>query len=531
MLVHLAARNLGLIKEAELDPAPGFTAITGETGAGKTLLLGALRLLLGENADSSVVGPHGDSGIAEGIFSDDSDEEVPISRVVPRDGRSRAYRDGVIVSANSLRGELEAQVQIISQHDQLDLKKGSYVMGLLDRNLDEAGLQTHIDYGATWDRLTRLLGEQSQLGGSRIELTRELDLTRYQFDEIARAGFRPGEDVELEQVAMRLRNLGEISEHMGNSMRALESLVEGTGEVVSSLRKVAALDPSSQSMSEAAESLSITATELAREVSDELSVLTQDPESGAEVEGRLTLLGDLRMKYGKTVEEVIAYGDEAGRRVEELTALLDRASSIDREVEVVGHDLAVLAASLSDARQETARRLEPLIETHLSDVGLSGTVIRFEFSARDAGPKGADGVELLFASHDQLRPGPISKVASGGELSRLILAINLATGTEGKQTLVFDEVDAGVGGATALAVGRKLSDLAAKQQLLCVTHLPQVAAFADKHYVITRKGSEATLELVDADARLEELSRMMAGLPASDRGQEAAAELLAISQK
>jgi DNA repair protein RecN (Recombination protein N) len=122
-------------------------------------------------------------------------------------------------------------------------------------------------------------------------------------------------------------------------------------------------------------------------------------------------------------------------------------------------------------------------------------------------------------------------VASGGELSRLILAISLATGTEGKQTLVFDEVDAGVGGATALAVGRKVSDLAAKQQLLCVTHLPQVAAFADKHYVITRKGSEATLELVDADARLEELSRMMAGLPASDRGQEAAAELLAISQK
>lgn len=531
MLVHLAARNLGLINEAELVPARGFTVITGETGAGKTLLLGALRLLLGENADSSVVGPHGDAGTAEGIFTGADDDELPISRVVPRDGRSRAYRDGVIVSAASLRSELEAKVQIISQHDQFELKKSQYVIDLLDRNLDRVGSETLTDYRETWARLTLLLSEQAKLGGSRIELTRELDLTRYQHDEIARAGFQPGEDVNLERAAMRIRNLEEIGEHMGYSRRLLETLVDEAGEVVAFLRRVASLDTSSQPLADAAESLSIAATELAREVSSEISQLEADPESGAEVERRLTLLGDLKMKYGKTVEEVIAYGDEAGKRVEELASLLERASSIDGEVEEGHHHLVTLAARLSEERKNTAGQLESRIEGHLGDMGLAGAVVRFEFSVREAGSRGADRVELLFASHDQLRPGPISKVASGGELSRLILAINLATGTEATQTLVFDEVDAGVGGATALAVGQKLSNLADKQQLLCVTHLPQVAAFADKHYVIRRDGSEATLELVDDGARLEELSRMMAGLPESDRGQEAAAELLARSQK
>ncbi len=529
MLVHLAVRNLGLLDQAELVPAEGFTVITGETGAGKTLLLGALRLLLGENADSSVVGPNGDIATAEGVFLEA--EELPISRIVPREGRSRAYRDGVIVSAASLRDELGSKVQIVGQHDQLDLKKSQYVIGLLDRNLDEAGLRNVVDYQERWARLVLLLEEQSKLGGSRIELARELDLARYQDQEISRAGFEEGEDLGLEQAAMRLRNLEEIQEHMGNSDRLLAGLVDDTGELVSFLRKVAALDPSLQATADAAESLSIATSELGREVANRISDLELDPESSTDIEQRLNLLGDLKMKYGKTLEEVIAYGAGAGQRVAELASLLDRASSIDSEVEEAHSDLASLAARLSASRKETAGQLSSRIEAHLSDVGLGGAAVRFEFSGREPGSSGADRVEFLFASHDQLRPGPIAKVASGGELSRLILAISLASGTEAKQTLVFDEVDAGVGGATALAVGQKLSDLADGQQLLCVTHLPQVAAFADKHYVIRRDGGEAVLELVEDRARVEEISRMMAGLPESDRGQDAAAELLEMSRK
>ncbi|HEY5891560.1 MAG TPA: AAA family ATPase [Acidimicrobiia bacterium] len=529
MLIHLAARNLGLINEAELVPANGFTVITGETGAGKTLLLGALRLLLGENADSSIVGPYGDSATAEGVFLDV--EELPVSRIVPREGRSRAYRDGVIVSATTLRDELGSRVQIIGQHDQLDLKKSQYVVGLLDANLDEGGLQIVNEYQDAWARLAGLLDEQSKLGGSRIELARELDLARYQQAEISNAGFEEGEDVVLEQSAMRLRNLEEIQEHLGNSGRLLERLVDDTGELVSFLRKVAALDPSLQAMADTAEGLSISTADLARELAGRNADLDLDPESGADIERRLTLLGDLKMKYGKTLVDVIAYGDGAGQHASELAALLDRASSIDSEVEEASSHVADLATHLSISRKATAGRLASGIESHLSDVGLSSAILRFEFSRREPAASGADRVELMFSSHDRLQAGPISKVASGGELSRLILSINLATGTGARHTLVFDEVDAGVGGATALAVGRKLSDLAAGQQLLCVTHLPQVAAFADRHYVIRRNGAEAVLELVEDGARLEEISRMMAGLPESDRGQDAAAELLEMSRK
>lgn len=529
MLVHLAVRNLGLIKEAALVPASGFTVITGETGAGKTLLLGAIRLLLGENADSSVVGPDGDTAIAEGVLLADQDE-IPVSRMVPGEGRSRAYRDGVIVSAQALRSEVEPLIQIIGQHDQLELRKPGYVLNLLDRNLDQDGQILLDSYKDLWDRLARLRDEQTMLGGSRLELARELDLARYQHQEIARAGFAPGEDVTLEQTAMRLRNLEEIKDHLSSSDRVLDALVEQAGELVSYLRKAAALDSGAQTASDNAETLAISASELSRDLQSLIAGLESDPGSVTEVDRRLTLLGDLKMKYGKTLYEITAYGRAAAERADEVSALLDRAGSIDDEVDRVTSELDVLAVELSESRKKTADRLSTAIQGHLADVGLGGAVVRFDFTAKEPDHSGRDRVELTFASHDGLRAGPISKVASGGELSRLILAVSLASGTGAKQTLVFDEVDSGVGGSTALAVGRKLADLAHAQQVLCVTHLPQVAAFAAKHYVITRQGSVATVAQVVGDERLEEISRMMAGLPASDRGQDAAAELLELGQ-
>jgi DNA repair protein RecN (Recombination protein N) len=529
MLEHLAAKNLGLIKDAELIPAAGLTVITGETGAGKTLLLGALRLLLGETSDSSIVGPFGDQAVAEGLFVDEV--EIPISRVVPREGRSRSYRDGVIVSAGSLQEEMASRIQIIGQHDQFDLKKGRYVLDLIDRNLGEAGANALQEYALRWKALVALLEEQSQLGGSQSELARELDLTRYQHEEISRAGFVVDEDVKLEQDAARLRNIDEIREHMSASDRVLEQLSEVSGELVSYLRKVASLDETAMPLAETAESLAISTNEMSREVSTRFENLSDDPETALQIEQRLNLLGDLKMKYGRTIEEITAFGEASRLRAIELEDLLGRATSIDEEVEGARHEVATSANGLSEIRQKVAADISTQIARHLEDVGLGGATAAFGFQPSPPGASGIDKVEFLFSSHNQLHPGPISRVASGGELSRLILAVSLSTGTEQKQTLVFDEVDAGVGGVTALEMGRKLADLASRQQVLCVTHLPQVAAFADRHYVIDRNESEASLGRVDGPSRLEELSRMIAGLPESDRGQQAAAELLEVSGK
>lgn len=528
MLEHLAARNLGLIREAELDPVDGLTVITGETGAGKTLLLGALRMLLGEAVDSGMVGPFGESAHAEGLFVDD--EETPVARIVPREGRSRAYRDGVIVSAASLRDELADRIQIVGQHDQMDLKRSSYVLDLLDQNMGKEGAKALSDYVQQWKSLSLLRAEQEKLGGSQLELARELDLSRYQHEEISRAAFAVGEDVALEESSSRFRNIDEIKEHLTASDRALENAADAAGELVSHLRKASSLDPGLAGLAESAETVAIATSEMARELADRFDSLVADPESADEVERRLNLLGEFRMKYGKNIEEILAFGEAAGAKAVELTALLQRATTIDQEVERKTEELQEVAQALSAERAKTADQLVKGIVGHLEEVGLGGATVKFEFAAAAPGARGTDQVDLLFSSHEQLRAGPISKVASGGELSRLILAISLGTGSDQRQTVVFDEVDSGVGGATALAMGRKLADLARTQQVLCVTHLPQVAAFADRHYVISREGSEATVSRVDGPARLEELSRMIAGLPESERGQQAAAELLEMSK-
>lgn len=529
MLEHLRARNLGPIRDGEINPGRGLTVITGETGAGKTLLLGALRLLLGEQADSGIVGPFADYSQADGLFV--AGDEIAVSRVIPAEGRSRAYRDGVIVSAEALSSELGGHVQIVGQHDRLELKKGRHILALLDENRDNKGHETRRAYDEAWDDLSKKLGELDRLGGSQEELARELDLARYQHNEISKAAFRPGEEQELDRISSRLRNAEEIKEHLAISARVLTDIADRAGELVSHLRKVASLDEGSGDLTDSAESLAIVAGELSREIVANAENVVDDAEAVVETDRRLTLLGDLKVKYGRTIEEILKFGDEAGMRVGELADLLARATSIDREVEAAKEEAARRASALTKTRRKVANSIEGKCIEHLKEVGLGAARVSFEFERTEPGPHGSDRVAVHFSSHDNLKPGPISKVASGGELSRLILAISLSTGTSTKSTLIFDEVDAGVGGGTALAMGRKLADLATDQQVLCVTHLPQVAAFADTHYVISRAADEATVTRVEGSSRLEELSRMIAGLPESDRGQQAAVELLEMSGK
>lgn len=529
MLLHVRARNLGVIRDAAIDPDEGLTVITGETGAGKTLLLGGLRLLLGEPADSAIVGPFGDAAQADGILVDG--DELGISRVVPSSGRSRSYLDGVVASAAALAQRAGAFVEIVGQHDKLELTRRRRVLSLLDANMDGAGQLERDGYASAWVELRRLVDEAGELGGSDAELARELDLVRHQHREIDSAGFRPGDDLDLEHQESRLRNAHEIREHLGAAVQAADAMDQASGELVSRLRRIGALDPGASQLVEDAESVAIMSSELGRDLRDAVDDLVDDPEALARIDERLTLLGELKRKYGKTVEEILAFADRARERERELASLTARAASIDAELEGARAVVGNAAGGLRRARQRTAKRIEKTIVAHLSELGLETATVSFHFEEVEPGRTGGDRVEIHFASHAGLTPGPLTAVASGGELSRLILAISLATSAADAETLVFDEVDAGVGGATALAMGRKLADLAQGRQVLCVTHLPQVAAFADSHFVISRSGNEASIRKVEGPERLEELSRMIAGLPESDRGQQAAIELLELSGK
>ena len=527
MLGHLRVSNLGVLEEVAIEPAPGLTVITGETGAGKTLLLGGLRLLLGEKADSSAVGPFSDAGQADGLF-ETGDGEVGITRIVPADGRSRAYIDGSIVSADALSAKVGAFVEIVGQHDQLSLKQSSRVLALIDGALDQQGAGHLADYRAAWEALQEVRHRQTELGGNEMALRQELDLVRFQATEIEAASVQPGEDESLETEASRHENIFEIRELLSESMDIGDDLSDRSGELVSRLRRLRSIDSSQGHLIDQAESMAANLSELLTDVRRSAESIEVDPERAEEVEQRLTLLGDLKRKYGATLDDVIEFGEAARSRQVELEDLLEAAGRIEGDLAKTMAAVEDSGQRLTRSREEAAQRIAEESERHLADLGLERARLIVDITPlSEAGPRGIDQVAILFSSDDHLTPGPMSSVASGGELSRLVLAFRLATRAPGTQTLVFDEVDAGVGGATALSLGRKLAVLAESTQVLCVTHLPQIAAFADTHYVVSREGKAASLRLVTGEERLQEISRMLAGLPESQAGQDAAAELLA----
>lgn len=525
MLGFLRVTNLGVLSDAVIEPVPGLTVITGETGAGKTLLLGGLRLLCGEKADSGMVGPGDDHARAEGLFT--GEQEIGATRVVPATGNSRARLDGALVSAGALGQAVGSLVEIVGQHDQLRLTRPSEVLQLVDSALDGPGLRSADEYRAAWQALSLALERQSQLGGDEMSLRRELDLVSFQADEIESAGLDAGEDESLEAKARGLRNAEETREHLAEALRLLDTTLETGGEVIARTRKAGELDPSLQRIASDSEAALAHLTELRGEVRSSAEALHSDPERLEEVEERLTVIGDLKRKYGRTVSEILSFGKEARARTEELDDLLTGASELEAEIVALRERVAKAAADLSSARSEAALRLVAAAAGHLTDLALARAEIRIALEKTEPGPSGSDRASVLFRSDPDLPLAAVDVAASGGELSRLVLAIRLAAMAEEAGTLVFDEIDTGIGGATALAMGRKLAELAKGNQVLCVTHLPQVAAHADAHYVVDREDGTATVHRVDGDGRVRELARMLAGLPDSEVGHLAASELLA----
>ena len=529
MIDELVVRNLGVIEEATIHPTAGLTVVTGETGTGKTLLLGAVRLLVGADGRPELVGPFGEEATVEGRFIDGGTETVAVRRL-QRGGRSRAYLDGSITSTKILAAELGG-IEIIGQHDQLSLTRPSEVRAMVDASLDAAGkasLDRYRELRNTWEQLA---GHRAQLGGDQRALARELDLVRFQAEEIGRAGFSAGDDLELEAQANRLRNADALTSYLEQARSGVDSGIDSLGSAIGDLRRAFRLDPDLDDLVGATEIASEELGELGRQIRLAAERVAADPELQALVESRLTLLGDLRRKYGSDLEEVLAFGKQAADRAEELASLLDRSATIDSDLEATWSEMQEAARILGTARHKAGSRLSKEAVKHLIELGFNDPLVLVEVAESELGPWGANDVRLLFASDSRLTPGEVGKVASGGELSRLVLSLRLA-GTRGADAsvLVFDEIDSGIGGATALAMGRKLAALSKDHQVLCVTHLPQVAAFAETHYVIEREGATAAVRQVKGEERTAQLARMLAGLPDSERGREAAAELLALAR-
>jgi DNA repair protein RecN (Recombination protein N) len=527
MLDELLVENLGLIARAHLEPGPGLVAVTGETGTGKTLLLGALRLLRGDAARTDRVGPAGDEARVEGRFVV-GDAEIAVARRVA-DGRSKAYLDGSMVPLHVLEDRLKRVVEIIGQHEHISLSREGAVRAILDAGLDAQGLAARRAYQAAWDALTGLRSDQVALGGDRRALERELDLARHQSREILSAALTPEEDQELSRTITRLHHAEEIAETLSSahgSLTADGGIADVLGDVVAGLRRAVAFDGSLLPISEQADRLTVDASELAGDLRRLSEDLEHDPAALDAALTRHAVLSDLKRKYGETLADVITFGLEAAAGADRLEGLLERADSLATALASAQLEVESLAGDLCAARMRSGERLTRLAEGHLRELGFRRPVLQAQVQASEPTRSGGDRVELLFSSDEDLPVGPVGRVASGGELSRLVLAVRLAAGVADAAVVAFDEIDAGIGGVTALAMGEKLAELATGRQVLVVTHLPQVAAFADTHFVVDREGSLATVRRVEGPDRLAELARMLGGLPASERGRQHAAELM-----
>ncbi len=530
MLEELIVDNLGLIEHAQVELGPGLVVVTGETGAGKTLLLGALGLVVGGTARRDLIGPKGDEATVQARFDVDGEERVVIRRLSSR-GRSRGYLDGAMASAGQLAETGRAVVEIVGQHDHLRLVSGRHVRAILDESLDTEGRRAVEAYQAAYADLETLRSRAAQLGGDRHGLERELDMCRFQAEEIETAAISPGEDAELARAASRHRNATAIGEalsaaHQGLGEDGIEPLLD---QVLLALERAAALDPENAQLARQALDIAGLVGDLRTDVGIAAVEIDGDPGELERLERRIARLGELQRKYGDTAADVIAFGDAAAQRAAELTELLSSVDELDESLARATAAVERTGAALTTQRVRTGERIAAAAVDHLRELGFAQPVVEFAVTSQPAGPSGCDRIELRFASSVELDARPVGRIASGGELSRLVLAIRLAAGGSDRHIATFDEIDAGVGGAAALALGQKLAGLAERRQVLCVTHLPQVAAHATTHVVVSRDGDTTLVEVVDGERRIEELTRMLAGMPDSERGREHAAELLARS--
>ena len=521
MLTDLVVRNLVLIDELALGFGEGMTVLTGETGAGKTLLTQAVGLLAGGRAHAGLVRAGATEAEIEGRFVDDDGTELVVRRVVPADGRARGYLDGHLASVRSLQEAVGSRVDISGQHNHQALLRPAVRRGALDR-FAGADIAPLLEARRCCAELEERL---AALGGDERARARELDVLAHQVAALEAAGL--GDPDEEERLAAEERLLADAAAVREAAARVAYLLGadgpggETLGEALGSLDVHEPLTETANRLREVAETLGDLAADL-RRLAEEVR---EDPARLAEVVERRAVLADLRRRYGATLADVMAYRDEAHRRLEELQGAEGVALRLGAELEAARETERAEAARLGECRRRAAPALAEAVSAELRSLAMPNGRLCLQVGA-DPG----DDIDYLLAVNSGATPAPLAQVASGGELSRAMLALHVVL-MAAPPTVLLDEVDAGIGGEAGTAVGRALARLAAHRQTLVVTHLPQVAAFADAHVSLTKfdDGTVArvTGRFLDDDGRLVELARMLSGSPHSGSARGHAGELLA----
>jgi DNA repair protein RecN (Recombination protein N) len=527
VLTELHIRNLGVIDSVTLQFSRGFTAFTGETGAGKTMIIEAINLLVGGRAESGMVRHGSDEARVDGRFIDpETDDEVILSRVIPIDGRSRAYIDGAPATVGAL-GELGARlVDLHGQHAHQSLL-GERAQRLA---LDAFGAIDLSAVEAVKRELAEIDAGLGALGGDEQSRNREIDLLRFQVGEISDARIvGPSEDEDLRREE---EVLGDVTANR-EALAAVNALLGDEGAAGDLVARALAMVSNRAVAGEVAGRLAALAAEindLTAEARNLTERLEDDPERLAVIGERRRLLRDLCRKYGPELADVVRFGDEAATRLVELESHGETvASLLARRGEAAGR-LASAQAAVASARRKAAPKLARAVETRLRELALPHAELRVEVPASPSDPAG-DAVCFLISANPGTPPAPLAKVASGGELARVMLALRLVL-TQAPPTLVFDEVDAGIGGSAAVAVGEALRQVSRQHQVFVVTHLAQVAACADVQVGIAKtvkqKETFVRAHVLGGEGRVEEIARMLSGGQAKASALQTARDMLAV---
>ena len=565
MLIGLHLRDFALADRVDLDLGGGFTVITGETGAGKSVLIQALAFALGASADLEMIRPGADAAEVEAIFDlTDSDAYGPVARIlsdadVPFDGELIVRRNisRPLSGSNRLGGRLRMNdraatvgvlrelapilADIHGQREHLSLLRPREQLFLLDRY---AGVEHQRDaISAMVRRLNTLDRRMSDLTDNERERVRRIALLRHEASEIESASLQPDEDDELQTQHRRLVNAQTLASDAASAREALES--DSLGDALSAIRRIAEIDESAEPIAASIEAAADQAAEAVRSLRAYADQVELDPARLAEVESRIALIADMKRRWGDTVDEIIAYGEQAQAEANRLERESADHESLAQEAEELAGGIAEAGTELREQRQIAAKRLTASVLSECEELRLPHPRIEFQFEATPASANGRllqigkesvafdqtgiDQVQLLVSFNPEAPPRPLQRVASGGETARLTLAIKAVLGeSDVVPLIVFDEVDVGLGGRSGGMIGERLARLGEHRQVICITHLPQVAARAADHITVSKASGDGRTSVdvrkLSSDQRVVELAEMLGGL--TDANRASASNLL-----
>ncbi len=549
MLTELNIKNFAIIDFLNITFEKGFNILTGETGAGKSIIVDAVELVLGGRASSEMIRSGCDEAVVEAAFdiSDASgiseklsemgiegDDALVIKRTVSASGKNKVFINGSMATIAMLSDIGEFLVDIHGQHEHQILFKVERHIDVIDEYAAVGPLRGEM--AGVYSELNRVKNELESLKVSEADKEKRLDLLRFQSDEIGKASLKENEEEGLLEERKLLANSEKLFDAGNTALELLYAQAGSALELVkkadSKIREIATLDESLRPTAESVNSVYASIEDAAMTLRDYVGKISFEPERLNEIEERLDLIGRLKRKYGNTVSEVLKYKEKVDRELEGIEKADERIAELEERIKGLRGKGLQIAEALSEKRRKASAELKKKVEVELSDLGMKKAVFEVKIDRiDDITAKGLDRVEFLLSSNPGEVPKPLSKIASGGELSRIMLALKkVLAGPSGVPTMVFDEVDSGIGGGIAEVVGRKLREVAQGRQVLCITHLPQIAAMADLHYAVSKgeeKGRTVTaVNRLEKEDRVDEIARMLGGMTITEATKRHAEEMI-----